>query len=261
MPAEGRIRLVACDLDGTLLPAGRLEVSREAFGEIRRLAAKGIRFCPASGRQHTSLRKLFAPVADELYYICENGAIVYGPGSPGPALDSVAMDRELALELCHDILAVPGCEIQISGDDRSYLCPKEQRIVYIMRDLVGNNVTVLERPEDVPEPVVKVAAYNPAGAEFVKSKLDERWKKHFRTAISGDCWFDFNATDKGGGLARLCARLGIATAEVMAFGDSWNDEPLLRAAGRPYIMGTADPELLARFPRRCGRVEDVLKTL
>ena len=59
------------------------------FDEIRRLAGLGIAFCPTSGRQYTSLRKLFAPVADELYYICENGAVIFGPGNPGPVLDKV----------------------------------------------------------------------------------------------------------------------------------------------------------------------------
>ena len=58
------IRLVASDIDGTLLPYGGTAIPEEIFAEIDRLAGKGILFCPASGRQYTSIRKLFAPVAD-----------------------------------------------------------------------------------------------------------------------------------------------------------------------------------------------------
>ena len=255
------IRLVACDIDGTLLHGSETEIHPGIFDEIRRLAGLGIAFCPTSGRQYTSLRKLFAPVADELYYICENGAVIFGPGNPGPVLDKVEMDRALCMELCRDILAVPGCEIQISGSDRSYLCPKGPEIVTIMRDIVGNNVTILASPEETPEPIVKVAAYNPAGAEFIRDALDARWSGRFRTAVSGAAWFDFNSTDKGGGLRRLCARLGVGLGEVLAFGDSGNDLPMLRAAGTAYIMSSAAPSLLALFPRRCSDVEQVLKGL
>ena len=54
-----------------------------------------------------------------------------------------------------------------------------------MRDIVGNNVTILASPEETPEPIVKVAAYNPAGAEFIRDALDARWRGRFRTAVSG----------------------------------------------------------------------------
>ena len=58
------IRLVVSDIDGTLLLNGAAEIDPEIFRQIARLREKGIAFCPASGRQYTSLRKLFAPAAD-----------------------------------------------------------------------------------------------------------------------------------------------------------------------------------------------------
>lgn len=256
------IRLIACDLDGTLLLDGYgSEIAGAVFDQICRLTARGVRFCPASGRQHTSLMRLFAPVADKLTYICENGAVIFGPGSPGEVLSKVSMDHELAMELCHDILNTPGCEIQISGEDRSYLCPKGEEIVRLMRDTVGNNVTIVSSPEEVPEPIVKIAAFNPAGSETIEPLLAPRWSRHFRTAISGAEWLDFNSTDKGDGLRRLCGLLGIPLSDVIAFGDSFNDASMLAAAGTGYIMGTASPELLERFPNHCSRVEHVLSQL
>lgn len=58
------IRLICSDIDGTLLQYGKKELEGEIFEQIRALHQRGIWFCPASGRQYTSLRKLFAPVAD-----------------------------------------------------------------------------------------------------------------------------------------------------------------------------------------------------
>lgn len=116
------------------------------FTQIRRLSRLGVYFCPASGRQYSSLRRLFAPVAGQLSCLCENGAVVFGPGDPGPILSKTEMAREQALALCRDILALPRCEVLISGANTSYLCPKQSDVVSLMRDFVGNNVALLSAP-------------------------------------------------------------------------------------------------------------------
>ena len=105
------IRLIACDIDGTLLRGTQREISPAVFREVVRLGKQGVRFCPASGRQYHSLRGLFAPIASRLYYVCENGAVVFGPGDPGPILAKETMEREQALELCREILDMDGCEV------------------------------------------------------------------------------------------------------------------------------------------------------
>ena len=253
------IRLVASDIDGTLLRNGAKTISPVLFDQIRRLGERGIRFCPASGRQYSSLRRLFAPVADELSYLCENGAVVWGPGSPGPVLSKTVMERSRALALCGAILAQPTCEVLISGANTSYLCPKEADIVDHMRYFVGNNVTLLKTPEEVPEDMVKVSAYCRTGAVAMAPVLSPGWED-FHPAVAGEKWLDFTLADKGTGLRSLCAALGVDLSEVMAFGDNDNDLPMLALAGRPYIMEQASPLLTARFSRRCASVESVLET-
>ena len=71
-----RIRVVASDFDGTILKNGAQEVDEIYFPLIRSLKARGISFIAASGRQYGNLRRLLAPVADEISFICENGALV-----------------------------------------------------------------------------------------------------------------------------------------------------------------------------------------
>jgi Cof subfamily protein (haloacid dehalogenase superfamily) len=50
---------------------------------------------------------------------------------------------------------------------------------------------------------------------------------------------------KGDALARVCARLGIDAAEVIAFGDAENDVSMLAFAGRGVAMANASPALKA----------------
>lgn len=255
------IRLIACDVDGTLLQPGQTELSPQVPEQIVRLQAKGIRFCPASGRQYSSLRNLFSPVADQLSYICENGAVVFGPGSPGRLLSKTTMERTAAMELCRDILDIDQCEIVLSGVNLSYLCPKAPDIVEHVRYVVGNRTALLNRPEELPEEPVKVSAYCRQGAQAAELLLAPKWSSRFQTAVAGEKWLDFTVADKGTGVRALCTALGISLHEVLAIGDNYNDLPMLELVGNPCIMDSAAEELRRRFPRRCARVEDLLARL
>ena len=254
------IRLVASDIDGTLLRNGAMSISSELFDHIRRLERRGILFCPASGRQYQSLRQLFAPVADKVPFLCENGAVVYGPGAPGPVWSKTVMDRTLAEALSRDIMALSGIEVLISGVNTSYLCPKDPKFEDYIRWFTGNNIRQAASPEEVPEDIIKVSAYCPDRMDEARAALCPKWEPHFRAAVAGAAWLDFTLADKGTGLTQLCRRLEIDPGQVMAFGDNFNDLPMLRLAGRPYIMDGAHLQLREAFPV-CSSVEEVLEAL
>ena len=54
--------------------------------------------------------------------------------------------------------------------------------------------------------------------------------------------------DKGTGLSELAAWLHIPMSQVMAFGDQENDLPMLLSAGMGVAMGNAEKQVLARAP-------------
>ena len=255
------VRLIASDIDGTLLQNGETEIPGEIFDEIHRLERKGIFFCPASGRQYHSMRRLFAPVADKVPFLCENGAVIFGPGSPGPVLVKIPMPRHDADAVCRDILDHPELEVLISGERTSYLCTRGNDIVHLIRDVTGNNTVIVPRPEDVPEDIVKIAAYCPRGTSPYEREMADRWGGRFHVAVAGETWLDFTLADKGTGLAALCGALGYDMSEVMAFGDNFNDLSMLQSVGHPYLMENASDVLKAMFPTRCVHVADVLRTL
>ena len=70
------IKLVASDLDGTILLNGAQHVDDSMCETIDMLGRKGIIFAPASGRQCESLVRLFSKVKSPLMYISDNGALV-----------------------------------------------------------------------------------------------------------------------------------------------------------------------------------------
>ena len=139
------IKMVCSDLDGTLLQYGKKLIEGEIFDEIRALHDRGILFCPASGRQYTSLCKLFAPVADDCIYLCENGAVVYRGGK---VIAKTPMSRALAEEIAWDFWnnTEDLGEVMLSGENMSYLMERGHGVVDRIK-FIGNNYTVITGPD------------------------------------------------------------------------------------------------------------------
>lgn len=247
------VKLIASDIDGTLIPYGQNGLSQELFPLIRALGEKGILFCPASGRQYHSLRGLFAPVADEICFLCENGAVIFGrgPEDTAPVLSKTVMPREDALALARDILSCPQAQMLVSGENTSYVCGCGPELERDLSERLGNRVVRVEDPADVAEEIIKVSAFCPWGTGETAKALGPRWGEPYHMAVAGPDWLDFTVADKSVGIRGLCAALGVDLRDVAAFGDNWNDLAMLRAVGHPYLMSGADPKLKELIPRHC----------
>lgn len=79
-----------------------------------------------------NLQKLFAPVKDDIMYLCENGALVMHSDQ---VLVKKQFEDSLALDICHTVMDHPDCEIVISGERTSYLIPKSKDFVTHVRDV------------------------------------------------------------------------------------------------------------------------------
>lgn len=88
------IKMIASDLDGTLLLNKAQSLPEEIFPLIRKLKEMGILFVAASGRQYPNMKRMFAPVASEIAYISENGALAVDQEE---VLYQDSFDRKVAL--------------------------------------------------------------------------------------------------------------------------------------------------------------------
>ena len=99
MPRMLKPRLIACDVDGTLLPEGQAVLAPETISLIERLLDAGIVFVPASGRQHPNLLRVFAPFIGRIPLVAENGTIAFLEDEP---VFRATMDMGLAHEVIGD---------------------------------------------------------------------------------------------------------------------------------------------------------------
>ena len=255
------IKLIASDIDGTLLQHGAQAVNEEVFTQIKRLKEKGILFVAASGRQYNSLRNLFAPVADDILFLCENGGIIY---KDEEVLTKLPMPDAKTKELIRVILDTPDCEVLISGANTSYVLPKRYEFVDRIRNVNKNNVTIIESLDEIPEEILKVASFCYQGSAGYDKPMGDPWRGTFNVALAGEEWLDFTTANKGSGMKALLEVLGIEAKEVMAFGDNFNDLSMLEMAGHPYVIeNCALDQAGYRNEKFCHTptVEAVLKTL
>jgi len=254
------IKLIASDLDGTLLLHGAQTLSEGTCELIHKLTEMGIIFVAASGRQYPNLQRLFAPVQDEIGYICENGCMAFYKGEK---IYKEKMDDDVAQMLMRDIWAEETSEVLLSGEDTSYIQPKKEDYLVLLRDVVKNNVTVVDDIFEKREDYFKISLYDEAGLDAILPKWQGRYDDRLKVVVSGREWLDFmsKGVHKGLAIQRLQDYFGISPEECMAFGDNYNDIEMLQNVKYNYVMETAPDEIKNSTQYITSTVEDVLKKI
>ena len=108
------IKLIASDLDGTLLQNGAQELTPRAIKLIREITQKGIHFVAASGRQYDNERRIFEEIKDEISYIAENGSLCIHQGK---VISRGIIPDDLVRRILDEIKKRPGFEIVVSRED------------------------------------------------------------------------------------------------------------------------------------------------
>ena len=241
---ENMIKLIASDIDGTLVPEGAHTISPEYFKVIRDLKSVGIRFCACSGRQYQSMLDLFEPVSDIIYFIAENGTIIR---TKDTIIHYWKIEEDLILPIIEEVRRIDGASIGIETLDMSYIDEGEDSdFMHLMRDEYHYAVENVDDLTKLPlDNVVKIAILHPnieqATQEFRK---DPRFA-HLGMIISGEKWLDIMAREAGKGeaFALLQALLGVEQEETVYFGDNLNDLSAFKETGVAVTVANARKEL------------------
>ena len=239
------VRLVALDMDGTLLDAdGRVP---EGFWPLLdRMTRRGIVVVPASGRQYATLRGLFGEGASRMGFIAENGTLVAYRDeilsadtiAPEATADLVGAARAAARE--RDLGTV-FCGVKSGYIERSDPAFHDEVAIYY------KELAIVDDLLDVDDEALKVSFFDvdsSVGAEPFFAPFRET----HQVVVSGPHWIDVMnpGVHKGSGLDRLRTLLGLDRSQVVAFGDYHNDLELLDAAGYSFAMANGHPDVHAR---------------
>ena len=139
----------------------------------------------------------------------------------------------------------------LSGQNTGYLMERDLGMLKRIQ-FIGNRYQVIHDPSEVPEEITKVSVYLHEGVESYTERFVPRWKEA-NCAVAGPYWIDTTFANKGIGVRSICKTLDIDLADVMAFGDNYNDVSMLDIVGVPYIMDGAAAPLREKYPNHTPR--------
>jgi len=240
-----KYRLVALDLDGTLL-GKQLLLRPRVLSAVEKMRARGVQGCIVTGRMYRSA----LPFVRQLHFtapvVCYQGAAVIDPQTD-EVLQDLPLANAQALQV-NEYARENGLHVQLYANDR-YYCEARNRYSDLYAKISG------VEPIVVSSLAAQFEFWDATKACIIaEPEVVERHIPHVRALCGVRAYVTRSISwfievmnphvDKGRSLQLVARRLEIPMEQVLAVGDSWNDAPLLQAAGFGVAMGSAPNELL-----------------
>lgn len=246
------IKLIATDVDGTLVKDSSPCVYPELFDVIKELRRRDVIVAIASGRQYYSIANMFAPIAEDLIFIAENGAHIRCRGTD---MLVVPMNPADAKEIVSDLREIPDCDMVVSTQEGCLLESKNQEFLNLIENNYHNKAVIVDDCLAGDPKIIKVAAYKKKSIRDVgEGVLIPKWKNRCKACMAGEEWVDFMdaSVDKGKAIQTLQNFFHILPEETMVFGDNANDIGMFESAGESFAVETARDEVKKHAKHICG---------
>jgi len=245
-PGFVKPRMIALDLDDTLLRSD-LSISHRTRNAIKRTESEGVTVVLASGRIPSAMEqfaKLLGLHKRPGYLVCNNGALIQ-ESNTGNVVYEVKIEPGTALAIC-DLADAEGFPVQMYDDDIMYVSRQNEFSNYDEK-LTGIRQVVVENFRAmVGEGCYKlIIPGDPMILGHVESLVRTYLGDKIALFTSRPYFLEVlpRGTDKGSALARIAEIRGIKSEEVLAIGDSMNDEAMIRWAGIGVAMANGDERI------------------
>ncbi len=241
------LRLVATDLDGTLL-RDDLSTSRRTRAALDAARRAGVLVVPVTARQPIGVRHIAEDAGFEEWAICSNGSLGIHLTTGELLFEepiTVAAQQRLVAALAE---RVPGLlHVSVRDGGEGFVAQEGYAALARFEDhkrdvsTMGGHTLV----EVLAEPSLKLVVRHPElGVPELLRAARELGHDDVALTHSGAPFLEVMAAgvDKAWGVARLCERLGIDREDVVAFGDAPNDVEMLAWAGHGVAVANAVPE-------------------
>ena len=237
-----KYKMIVTDLDDTLLNSeGKVSARNKEY--IKRAQEMGVKFVLASGRPTFAMTEL----AHELdlakygsYILSYNGAIITECATGRVWLEE-SLTKEDAHKL-HDFSREHNVNI-LTYVDEGIISEERCEYAQVEVELTGMPYRKVDCfKSEVEGAVVKcIMLENPEYLAEVEKKLKEGLGKNYSVAISKPFFLEImkSGIDKGASLLKLAKKLGIGASEIIACGDSYNDQSMLEVAGLSVAVENA----------------------
>jgi Cof subfamily protein (haloacid dehalogenase superfamily) len=253
------VRLVAIDMDGTLLPTLSQTISQRNARTLRAAQEAGVNIAIATGRRAAYTVPLLEGLSlrADTPLITSNGAVTCTLA--GEPIDSCHMDARVARGLCGLLRSFGTVVFTFDRPGRGELVLEDLEQAHgriaMWVEANRNAIEVVKPLElalgDGNDPIQAMAAGTVSRMRQAEATLKaSEWGAECASVRTEYPARDLSILDilppgvsKGWALERLAARLGVDRKETMAIGDNWNDVGMLEWAGQGIVMANAAAEL------------------
>lgn len=241
------IKLIAIDMDGTLLRGDKTFDLDRFEAAVEALKASGTRVCIASGNSYPKLSGYFdATLRQDLLFASTNGNAIVVREEP---LHYATLAYETTEAMVAFLQEFPDFYCLVTTDRNAYAVTRHaEALDYFRRYHPHVEHLSTFRDLDPAEQVLQISVMSKrteADNKVMTRILNERFLDA-HAVTSGGRWIDIFGPDGGKGQAirYLQEYLGADASQTMAFGDSLNDRTMMAVVAYSVAMGNADPDLL-----------------
>lgn len=248
VPETPPYRLLACDLDGTLI-GDDTTIPPPVQRALAAAQARGVHVTLATGRSFPATLPFARQLDITLPLVCYQGGLIKYPLS-GELLYQATMERSLVLQVLELAQARDWHTVIYVGDD-VYL-QEFQRPRSFYDNLLGSNSCLVDDLVEVvresgPEPAKFIIVADKVEADRIQAELSTLFAppgrpldQHMVVVRSHDFFVEGNplGVNKGDALRRLAEHVGVPQAQVMAIGNQENDVSMISWAGLGVAMGS-----------------------
>jgi hypothetical protein len=249
------IRLVAIDLDGTLLDS-HWRVPEANQLAIGRAVQAGVHVVLVTGRRFDFTRSITEQLPAQLALIVNNGALIKSPAGVTLARRLLPRDTaRLILEATRDsrsstavVFDRPQAK-QVVFEHLDWNDPGRHDYFERNRPFLAEICPLENCLTDDPIQVMYTGPFEQMRRVLSRLRTVD-FRGDFAVTATEYPQRDFSIVDvlhrdcsKGNALAEWAAALGVARDEIMAIGDNLNDREMLEFAGLAVVMENAVPEL------------------
>ena len=233
--------MIACDLDGTLLNSSA-QVSARSAAALLAAKRAGIHVVLASGRPPFMLEPIIGTIdAAVSYGVLANGSIVCSLPD-GAALREINFEVAVAAAVVTQLRnADSGFGFAMATDAGFAHEPGFSERMPAPQPMPPSP-DALAAAQGATKAIKLMVFHREHGAHQLLDLLPPMLGEHVSVTHMGANCVEIGPAgiDKATALSWLCAHIGIDAADVVAFGDEYNDHEMLRWAGRGIAMGNAN---------------------
>lgn len=247
MITKDKIKVIITDLDGTLLNPDH-QISHYTKTIFQQLHQENYLLIVATGRHHLDALPIVETLECPVYLVTSNGARIHSPVKDlifsfdinGDAIKSI-----LDLEIDSSFTTVLFKEKVWQSNKENKKLNSFQTVMHYPNEIVDFNLI-----EDLKAIKLFFTHNDHLKLVELKDKIMESHSEDFQSAFSLPFCLEFmhKSVDKSVAILKILEIENYDLAETIAFGDGFNDEGMLIAAGKGLIMENAAESLKTKLP-------------